>query len=82
MGCMVAEDYGALAAQGRKAVLHTLALHGMPDIANNLQREVVIDPPAWKKTHGLQHGAAFGMSHGLDQLALFRPPLADPQVAI
>ena len=82
VGRMAAEDYGALTAQGREAVLHTLALHGMPDIADNLQHEHVIDPPAWERAHGLLHGAAFGLSHGLDQLALFRPPLADPQVAI
>lgn len=81
VGGMLAEDYGALVAQGREAVLRTLALHGMTDIANNLQHELVIDPPAWERAHGLRHGAAFGMSHGLDQLALFRPPLADPQVA-
>ncbi len=31
--------------------------------------------------YGLQHGAAFGLSHGLDQLAAFRPPPKDDRVA-
>ncbi len=26
------------------------------------------------------HGAAFGLSHGLNQLALFRPALQDPVI--
>ena len=28
----------------------------------------------------MEHGAAFGMDHGLDQLALFRPPLKDAKI--
>ena len=30
--------------------------------------------------YGLQHGAAFGLSHGLDQLAAFRPAPKDSRV--
>ena len=30
--------------------------------------------------YGLQHGAAFGLSHGLDQLAAFRPAPKDAAV--
>jgi len=28
--------------------------------------------------YGLAHGAAFGLSHGLDQLAILRPAAAEP----
>ena len=30
--------------------------------------------------YSLQHGAAFGLSHGLDQLAVFRPAVHDSKV--
>ena len=30
--------------------------------------------------YGLEHGAAFGLSHGLDQLAAMRPALKDAHV--
>ncbi len=31
--------------------------------------------------YGLRHGAAFGLAHGLGQLAALRPPNRDPRVA-
>ena len=34
------------------------------------------------RRYSLQHGSAFGLSHGLDQLALMRPPLKDPKVGM
>ena len=40
----------------------------------------VITPPEWRQRYGVEHGAAFGLSHGLDQLAVFRPSIRDPAV--
>jgi phytoene dehydrogenase-like protein len=42
--------------------------------------ETVTTPPQWQHLYGLEHGAAFGMSHGLNQLAAFRPSIRDKQV--
>jgi phytoene desaturase (3,4-didehydrolycopene-forming) len=42
------------------------------------QQETVREPAQWRQLHGLEHGAAFGMSHGLTQLALLRPGAVDP----
>ena len=38
-----------------------------------IEHEVIISPPEWEEKYGLRYGAAFGLSHGLDQLSLFRP---------
>ncbi len=40
----------------------------------------VIAPPEWRRRYGVEHGAAFGLSHGLDQLAVFRPSIRDSSV--
>lgn len=34
----------------------------------------------WRARYGLEHGAAFGLSHGLGQLSVFRPSIRDDKV--
>lgn len=74
------DDYRPLIAAGREAVLNTLAAAGVGDLGPHIVSELVIDPVEWDRRYALQHGAAFGMSHGLDQLAMLRPGCADEKV--
>jgi phytoene desaturase (3,4-didehydrolycopene-forming) len=74
------EDYSDLITAGREAVLRTLAAAGIGDLRSHIVSELIIDPVEWDKRYALQHGAAFGLSHGLDQLAMLRPGCADDQV--
>jgi phytoene desaturase (3,4-didehydrolycopene-forming) len=73
-----ADDYAALVAAGRAAVLRTLRDAGAGDVEPHILHEVVIDPPQWQRRYGLVHGAAFGLAHGLNQLSLLRPGPEDP----
>jgi phytoene dehydrogenase-like protein len=34
----------------------------------------------WQRRYGVEHGAAFGLSHGLNQLSVFRPSIRDGAV--
>ena len=52
----------------------------MGDLESHILHETVIDPSEWGMRYGLEHGAAFGMDHGLDQLAVFRPAVKDAHV--
>lgn len=54
---------------------------GLGDVGSAIQHESVTGPPAWEAAHGLRHGAAFGLSHGLDQLSLFRPANKDAKIS-
>jgi phytoene desaturase (3,4-didehydrolycopene-forming) len=80
---------GDLVAAGRRAILRALAdalpgtlaeAGGAADLAERIAREEVRAPPEWQARHALAHGAAFGLSHGLNQLAAFRPALKDGRV--
>ncbi|KXZ53382.1 hypothetical protein GPECTOR_7g1278 [Gonium pectorale] len=73
-------DYRSLVAAGREAVLRSFAEAGMPDLKRHIVDELVIDPVEWRERYGLAHGAAFGLSHGLNQLSVFRPGISDKQV--
>ena len=56
----------------RTAVLRRLeALCG--PVEKHIRYERVVPPHEWRSRFGLRRGAVFGLSHGLDQLALFRP---------
>eukprot|EP00873_Tetraselmis_striata_P035269 jgi/Tetstr1/455533/TSEL_042355.t1 len=74
------KDYAELVASGREAVLRTLESHGIRGVREAIASETVIDPPEWQRRYGVTHGAAFGLSHGLSQLAVLRPPVRDAQV--
>jgi phytoene dehydrogenase-like protein len=39
-----------------------------------VQHEFVYDPQTWANKYNLKNGSVFGLSHGLLQLACFRPP--------
>lgn len=42
------QDYSALVAAGREAVLAVLAEAGVGDVKGSIQRELLIDPPQWR----------------------------------
>jgi len=64
----------------RDAVLRRLqAIPGMPsDISRHIIHEHYRDPVVWRELFALDRGAAFGLSHPLSQLAIFRPPIRHP----
>lgn len=43
-------------------------------MASLIKGECVVKPSDWEKRYNVKHGAVFGLSHGLLQLACFRPP--------
>lgn len=73
-------EYEELVTAGRAAVLRSLAAAGVSLTADSIVQETVTTPPQWQQQFGLEHGAAFGMSHGLNQLAVFRPSIKDRKV--
>lgn len=73
-------DEGLVAA-GRQRVLRAFAAAGVgDDVESLIQHELVITPPEWEARYGLRHGAAFGLSHGLAQLSVFRPGTKEPRI--
>ena len=60
-------------AKARAAVYERLKKSAGADIAPHVVHERVIDPREWRDGLGLRRGSVFGLAHGLDQLALFRP---------
>ena len=77
-GGVVAMDYNL--TDIRDAVLRRLQeVPGMPsDIARHIVHEHYRDPVVWRELFSLDRGAAFGLSHPLSQLAMFRPPIRHP----
>jgi len=61
-------------AAGREAVLRRFAENGCAELEGMIEHEFVYDPETWEDRYNIQHGAVFGLSHGLLQLACFRPP--------
>jgi phytoene desaturase (3,4-didehydrolycopene-forming) len=74
------DSYDALVTAGRQLVLQTLQSAGTGLRLEDIVHEEVREPAEWRDLYALEHGAAFGLSHGLDQLALFRPPVKEPQL--
>ena len=60
-------------AKARTAVYERLRKSAGADIESHVIHERVIDPREWRDGLGLRRGSVFGLAHGLDQLALFRP---------
>lgn len=77
-GTSSSRDYGALVAAGRRKVFETLAACKIDLSERDITHEVVRDPAAWRDLYALEAGAAFGLSHGLNQLALLRPGSRNP----
>lgn len=67
-------DRQAFIDAGREAVLRRFEADGHGDLRGRIKHEFVYDPETWKNRVNIKHGAVFGLSHGLLQLACFRPP--------
>ena len=79
------EGYAGMVESGRTAILEALCASGVfegnvGELRGRIIHEKVLDPKAWGEMYGLAHGAAFGLSHGLNQLAVTRPGQRDPKV--
>lgn len=73
-------DYKALTVAGKTLVLSSMATAGIDIREEHIKHEDIRDPLQWQQLYGLEHGAAFGLSHGLAQLAIFRPAVKDSTV--
>lgn len=72
--------YDEMVTAGRAAILRCLAAASIDITAESILQETVTTPSQWQQQFGLTHGAAFGLSHGLNQLAVFRPSIKDRKV--
>jgi phytoene desaturase (3,4-didehydrolycopene-forming) len=72
-------DYASLVAAGRQKIFDTLSAAGVDLQQQHIIKEVVREPAEWRQAYALEHGAAFGLSHGLNQLAVLRPGPVDPE---
>jgi phytoene desaturase len=67
------QDWAALKAQARGAVLGRLAQLGMADLQRHLKFEVSYTPRNWLNVYNLAKGAAFSLSHDFWQVGYLRP---------
>ena len=69
-----AQNWEALQARARAAVLHRLAVSaGMNDLEQHLKCEIGFTPRDWASRYNLAKGAAFGLSHSFLQVGYLRP---------
>jgi phytoene desaturase len=52
----------------------------MEDVRQRVVFETVRTPEDWKRDYNLEHGAAFGIGHGISQVGYLRPPLASRSI--
>src|SRR5579883_1168144 len=69
----VVQDWEALQAQARSAIVRRLTDEGMPDLEKHLKFEVSYTPRDWMSLYNLAKGAAFGLSHNFLQVGYLRP---------
>jgi phytoene desaturase (3,4-didehydrolycopene-forming) len=69
-----------LVSAGRRVVIDFLTEATGGAFEDHIVVEKVIDPIEWRRRYGLRYGAAFGLSHGLDQLSIFRPAAEDEKI--
>jgi phytoene desaturase len=70
----VTQDWDALKAQARSAVLRRLAEIGVHDLEEHIKFESCFTPHTWKSKYNIVDGAAFGsISHGFTQVGYLRP---------
>jgi phytoene desaturase len=69
----VPQDWDAMRAQARSAVLRRLAEVGVADLERRLKFEVAATPHDWLSWYNLAKGAAFGLSHNVMQVGYLRP---------
>lgn len=67
------QDWEALKARARAAVLRRLAKAGTPDLENHIKFEVSYTPRDWLSLYNLEKGAAFSLSHNFMQVGYLRP---------
>jgi len=67
------QDWEALKARARAAVLRRLKAAGMPDLENHLKFEVSTTPTDWLEQYNLAKGSAFSLSHNFTQVGYLRP---------
>jgi phytoene desaturase len=69
----VEQDWDALRARARQAVLDRLRQIGVEGIDAHLKFEVHYGPHDWRRLYNLTHGAAFGLGHNFTQVGYLRP---------
>jgi phytoene desaturase len=67
------QDWTALKAKARAAVLGRLAQLGVRDLELHLKFEISLIPRNWLNTFNLAKGAAFSLSHNFWQVGYLRP---------
>jgi phytoene desaturase len=67
------QDWPALQAQARQAVVRRLAAAGITDLGQHIKFEVCYGPLDWQRRFNLARGAAFGLSHNFMQVGYLRP---------
>lgn len=61
---------------GKEMVVRRFREAGVADdIESMIEHEFIVTPSEWAERYNLKHGAVFGLSHGVFQLACFRPPV-------
>jgi phytoene desaturase len=73
------QDWAALQARARAAVLRRLAGQGLGDLEAHLKFEVGYTPQDWQWLYNLDRGAAFGLSHNSLQVGYLRPHNRHPR---
>jgi phytoene desaturase (3,4-didehydrolycopene-forming) len=58
----------------REALFRRFREAGLGEISSLIEEENVKTPEEWAELYNIKNGAVFGLSHGLLQLAAFRPP--------
>jgi phytoene desaturase len=67
------QDWDALRARARSAVLRRLADVGVTDLDQHLKFEVSYTPRDWWSMYNMAKGAAFGLGHDFFQVGYLRP---------
>lgn len=67
------QDWEALQAHARAAVLSRLAKAGIPDLEEHIKFQITYTPRDWLSLYNLEKGAAFSLSHNFMQVGYLRP---------
>ena len=74
-----AQDFDALKARARSAVLNRLSDMGLTDLEQHLKFEISYTPHQWSDLYNLAKGSAFGLSHNFMQVGYLRPHNRHPR---
>jgi phytoene desaturase len=75
------QDWAALRARARAAVLERLAGIGLADVEDRITFEATLGPEDYARDLNLAKGAAFGLSHNFMQVGYLRPHNRHPRYA-